>query len=53
VDPGSRDRFLRPFLRDDGVIGVRPRIMPVAAQWQVSGKEEEEGLLLEAEVLRR
>ncbi|SFE93032.1 Forkhead associated (FHA) domain, binds pSer, pThr, pTyr [Actinacidiphila alni] len=50
--PGDRDHFLRPFLRPDGVIGVRPRIMPVPAEWQVSRKEEE-GLLLEAGVLRR
>lgn len=50
--PGSRDRFLRPFLGEDGVIGVRPRIMPVPPEWQVSRKEEE-GLLLQAGVLRR
>jgi pSer/pThr/pTyr-binding forkhead associated (FHA) protein len=50
--PGSRDRFLRPFLRPDGRIGVRPRIMPVPPEWEVSRKEEE-GILLEAGVLRR
>ena len=50
--PGCRDRFLRPLLGPDGAITVRPRIMPVPAQWQVSRKEEE-GLLLEAGVLRR
>ncbi|WP_143080515.1 FHA domain-containing protein [Actinacidiphila rubida] len=50
--PGDRDRFLRPVLGDDGVIVVRPRIMPVPPEWQVSRKEEE-GLLLEAGVLRR
>ncbi|WNI18393.1 FHA domain-containing protein [Actinacidiphila sp. ITFR-21] len=50
--PGSRGRFLRPFLGPDGRIGVRPRIKPVPAEWQVSRKEEE-GLLLEAGVLRR
>lgn len=50
--PGDRERFLRPWLRPDGVIGVRPRIMPVPPEWQVSRKEEE-GLLLEAGVLRR
>jgi FHA domain len=50
--PGDRDRFLRPFLGEDGVVGVRPRIMPVPPEWQVSRKEEE-GLLLEAGVLRR
>jgi hypothetical protein len=50
--PGCRDRFLRPVLEADGRIGVRPRIMPEPAEWQVSRKEEE-GLLLEAGVLRR
>lgn len=50
--PGSRDRFLRPLLQPDGRIGVRPRIMPVPPQWEVSRKEEE-GILLEAGVLRR
>ncbi|MBY8878645.1 FHA domain-containing protein [Actinacidiphila acidipaludis] len=50
--PGDRERFLRPFLGEDGVVGVRPRIMPVPPEWQVSRKEEE-GLLLEAGVLRR
>lgn len=50
--PGDRDRFLRPYLQPDGVIVLRPRIMPVPAQWEVSRKEEE-GLLLEAGVLRR
>ncbi|HEY3477997.1 MAG TPA: hypothetical protein VGL02_03775 [Streptomyces sp.] len=50
--PGSRDRFLRPFLQPDGAVGVRPRIMPVPPDWQVSRKEEE-GLLLEAGVIRR
>lgn len=50
--PGSRDRFLRPFVQPDGTIGVRPRIMPVPPEWQVSRKEEE-GLLLEAGVIRR
>jgi hypothetical protein len=50
--PGDRDRFLRPVLDPGGVIGVRPRIMPVPPEWQVSRKEEE-GLLLEAGVLRR
>lgn len=50
--PGCRDRFLRPFLDADGMIGVRPRIMPVPPEWQVSRKEEE-GLLLAAGVLRR
>ena len=50
--PGCRDRFLRPLLGPDGVIAVRPRIMPVPPEWQVSRKEEE-GLLLEAGVLRR
>jgi hypothetical protein len=50
--PGCRDRFLRPVLEPDGRIGVRRRIMPEPAEWQVSRKEEE-GLLLEAGVLRR
>jgi len=50
--PGDREHFLRPFLGEDGVLGVRPRIMPVPPEWQVSRKEEE-GLLLEAGVLRR
>ncbi|WP_329137285.1 FHA domain-containing protein [Streptomyces sp. NBC_01476] len=50
--PGTRHRFLRPFLEPDGRIGVRPRIMPVPPEWQVSRKEEE-GILLEAGVLRR
>jgi hypothetical protein len=50
--PGDRERFLRPVLGEDGVVRVRPRIMPVPPEWQVSRKEEE-GLLLEAGVLRR
>lgn len=50
--PGDRDRFLRPVLEPDGRIGLRPRIMPVPAEWQVSRKEEE-GLLLQAGVVRR
>ncbi|WP_052397069.1 FHA domain-containing protein [Streptomyces sp. NRRL F-5123] len=50
--PGNRDRFLRPVLLPDGRIGVRPRIMPVPEEWQVSRKEEE-GLLLQAGVVRR
>ncbi|HEY5836426.1 MAG TPA: FHA domain-containing protein [Streptomyces sp.] len=50
--PGNRDRFLRPFALPDGRLGVRPRIMPVAPEWEVSRKEEE-GLLLEAGVYRR
>ncbi|NUR00765.1 MAG: FHA domain-containing protein [Streptomyces sp.] len=50
--PGSRDRFLRPFLQPDGRIGVRPRIMPVPPEWEVSRKEEE-GILLEAGVYQR
>ncbi|WP_225847395.1 FHA domain-containing protein [Streptomyces sp. HPF1205] len=50
--PGSRDRFLRPFPESDGRIGIRPRIMPVPPEWEVSRKEEE-GILLEAGVLRR
>lgn len=50
--PGDRDRFLRPVLLPDGRVGVRPRIMPVPEEWQVSRKEEE-GLLLRAGVVRR
>jgi FHA domain len=50
--PGNRDRFLRPFPQPDGTLGVRPRIMPVPPEWEVSRKEEE-GLLLEAGVYRR
>ncbi|MGW5352673.1 FHA domain-containing protein [Streptomyces sp. NPDC004031] len=50
--PGDRDRFLRPVLLPDGRIGVRPRVMPVPEEWQVSRKEEE-GLLLRAGVVRR
>lgn len=50
--PGNHDRFLRPFLQPDGSIGVRPRIMPVPPEWQVSRKEEE-GMLLEAGVFQR
>ncbi|UWE11819.1 FHA domain-containing protein [Actinacidiphila bryophytorum] len=50
--PGDRDRFLRPVLEPGGRIGVRPRIMPVPEEWQVSRKEEE-GLLLRAGVVRR
>lgn len=50
--PGDRDRFLRPVVLPDGRIGVRPRIMPVPEEWQVSRKEEE-GLLLQAGVVRR
>lgn len=50
--PGDRDRFLRPVLQPDGSVGVRPRIMPVPEEWQVSRKEEE-GLLLQAGVVRR
>nr|WSX76407.1 FHA domain-containing protein [Streptomyces sp. NBC_00899] len=49
---GDRDRFLRPVLEPGGRIGVRPRIMPVPEEWQVSRKEEE-GLLLQAGVVRR
>ncbi|NUP38347.1 MAG: FHA domain-containing protein [Streptomyces sp.] len=49
---GDRDRFLRPVLQHDGRIGVRPRVMPVPEEWQVSRKEEE-GLLLQAGVVRR
>lgn len=50
--PGDRDHFLRPLLGPDGALVVRPRIMPVPPEWQISRKEEE-GLLLEAGVLRR
>ncbi|MBM9507190.1 FHA domain-containing protein [Actinacidiphila acididurans] len=50
--PGSRDRFLRPFAEPDGRTGVRLRVMPVPPEWEVSRKEEE-GILLEAGVLRR
>jgi FHA domain-containing protein len=50
--PGSRDRFLRPVLQSDGRIGVRPRIMPIPPEWEVSRKEEE-GILLQAGVYRR
>jgi hypothetical protein len=49
---GNRDTFLRPVLQPDGLIGVRPRIMPVPQDWQVSRKEEE-GLLLQSGVVRR
>jgi hypothetical protein len=50
--PGDRDRFLRPVLEPDGSLGLRPRIMPVPPDWEVSRKEEE-GLMLEAGVYRR
>lgn len=42
--PGNTDRFLTPYLTPDGRVAVRPRIVPVKPDAQLSRKEEEDEL---------
>jgi hypothetical protein len=39
--PGNRNRFLQPYADASGRVRLRPLVMPVPEEWQISRKQEE------------